>query len=432
MASKKEYRFKSDEGKRAAPVAKESMDAAPVAKEKEYRYKSEDGRSAMLLIGVLIIAVILVGGGLLYIIMQKKGVEPVTPVTPPPKNLSNATNQTPVIPVCDASCLYQKALASGDPAMCPNLSAEFIQPCYEAMSNASLDACKAVADTEKKQSCLTAFAVAGNNISLCDLAANRAVCRRTVDPCADAADKALCRALAKSDPSQCDSDMFCLLNYSTIKKNVSSCDLIQNPVVSTACTALVKRLDRCSDLQFQAQKDYCHELYAIYTNNYLECTQIYPDSSYGLDCFSSFAASMHNLSICDQDSLSLNSLWACYINYSLATGDISGCLRIDPLATTNLYACASKYANKFGDPSACEIITNTLTMRATCYEGAIIYFNRNLNWSNCAAVTDFNWKNKCYTEAAKIYKDPSICNYATAEFARQSCRDSYAANQTTG
>ncbi len=405
-----------------------------MAKGKEYRFKSDEGRNAMLLIGVLIIAVVLVGGGLLYIIMQKKGTEPVTPVIPPPPNQtpSNATNQTPVIPVCDDACHYKDVLASQNPALCANLSAQFVQLCYENLSSVSLDACKAVADGAKKQSCLTSFAVAAGNISLCDLAANRTICRRAVDPCADAADKGLCRALAKSDPSMCNSDTFCLLNYSDIKKNASSCDLIQNPVVATACTGLVKRQDKCTNLQLQAQKDYCYELYAIYTSDYLECTQISSDSSYALDCFSSFAASTHNFSICKQDGLSLNSLWACYINYSLATGDLSGCLQIDRLATTNLYACASKYANKFGDPSACNIITSTLTMRTTCYEGAIIYNNTNLNWSNCLNVTNFEWKNKCYTESAKLYKDPSLCNYATAEYARQSCRDAYAANQTTG
>jgi hypothetical protein len=141
---------------------------------------------------------------------------------------------------------------------------------------------------------------------------------------------------------------------------------------------------------------------------------------------------MHDYSICKQDGLSLNTLWACYINYSLSTGDLSGCKQIDKLATTNLYSCASMYANKFGDPSACELITETLTQRATCYEGSIIYSHQNLNWANCAGITDFNWRNKCYTEAAKLKNDTSICDHASPAYAVQSCRDSVIANQTTG
>ncbi|MDD5339949.1 MAG: hypothetical protein PHV13_01730 [Candidatus ainarchaeum sp.] len=400
-----------------------------MAKEKQYRFKSDEGMNATLLIGVLLIAVLLVGGGLLYIITQKKGAEPVVPVLPNLTNQTqpNLTNQTPVVP-CDAACAYRNAVASRNPAFCANLSAQFVQPCYEALSNVSLEACKAVADAAKKQSCVTASAMA--NISICDLAGNRSACRHAVDPCADASDKVLCNALAKSDPSLCRSDTWCLFNYSAAKTNSSACSLIQNPVVSAACVSAIKRQDKCSDFPLQSQKDYCYQLYAMYTDDYLVCTQIYPDSSYGLDCLSRFAAKMHNYSICKQDALSLNTLWACYTNYSLLSGDLSGCYQIDKLATTSLFHCAFEYAKKFGDPTACELITETLTMRSTCYQGTMIYSNSNLKWQNCAGITNFEWKNKCYTESAKLYNDPSLCDYATEEFARQSCRSSYAANKT--
>jgi hypothetical protein len=412
-----------------------------MARQKEYRFKSDETRNATILIGVLLLAVLLVGGGLLYIIMHKKGADqgpPQVPVNPNQTGQQNLSNQTPAVPACDDACLYQKAMAARNPAICANLSAPSVQRCYEDLSNVSLDACKAVADAVKKQSCVTVLAA--GNISLCDLAVDRAACRRRVDACADSGDNVLCRAIAKSDPSLCNSDTWCLLNYSTAKDNVSTCSLIQNPVISTACLAVIKRTDKCSDLKLQSQKDYCYQLYATYTNDYLVCTQIYPDSPYALDCLSLFAARMHNSSICRQDSLSLNTLWECYINYTLLTGDLNGCRQIDKLATTNLFHCAFEYAKKFGDPSGCEIIEETLTMRSTCYQGvlegswsddhSVFYTPTIIDWKKCVNVSNFNWKNKCYTTAAKLYNDSSLCNYATEEFARQSCRDAYAANQT--
>jgi hypothetical protein len=300
------------------------------------------------------------------------------------------------------------------------------------MSNVSLAACEAVADGATKQSCITSFAVSTNNISLCGQAANRTVCRLAVDPCADAADPVLCSALDKSDPSLCDSDAACLLNYSFDKGSASSCNLISDPAVATACSATVKNQDDCYGLSLQAQQDYCHELYATYTDNYSICASISSDSSYSLSCLSSFAASLHNFSICNQGGLSLDSLWACYINYSLATGDLTGCQQIASLATTNLYTCVSGYANKFGDPAACNLINITLSERDTCYEGAIIYQNSNLNWSDCAGILDADWENECYAQAAILQNDSSICDHATGTGAMQNCLNAYAVNQTSG
>lgn len=401
--------------------------------QKQYRYKSDDGSSAAILIGVLLIAVLLVGGGLVYVILQKKGVEPVAPPAQPQANNTtrpNLTNQTPVVPPCDAACLYQRAVFSGSAAMCANLSGQYVQQCYEALANSSLEACTAVADSAKRDACIFAFALSSSNISLCDLSGERAACRRAVDPCADSADKPLCNALGKSDPSLCLSDTWCLLNYSTAAGNSSACGLIQNPVISKACVSAIRRTDKCTDLALEAERDYCYQLYATYTGDYLVCTSISPDSLYSLDCFSLFAAREANLSICDKDGLNLNNLWDCYTNYSLLTGDLAGCRKIDPLATTHKFKCAFEYAKKFGNPAACQVIDETLKQRSTCYEGAIIYSNRNLNWTWCAQVVNFDWHNKCYTEAAKLYNDSSLCDYASEQYARTSCRDAYAANKT--
>ncbi len=414
-----------------------------MAGEKQYRFKQDDGRSAFLLIGALLVAVLIVGGGLVYVIMQKNGVEPVTPVQPPvqPNQTgTNLTNQTPPLPACDDACLYGRAVASGNYTSCANLSTRYVQPCYEAFSNVSLDACKAVSGTAVKNACIAAFAVSSRNLSLCDLGGNRTACRHAVDPCADAADKLLCNALGKNDPLQCNSDAWCLMNYSIATGNFSSCSRIQNAVVFTTCVSAVRRTDLCAELPLPAEKDYCYQLYATYTGDYSACYQISSDSIYALNCFSLFAAETANLSMCEKDGLNLNSLWDCYTNYSLLTGDLAGCRKIDALATTHKFACVIQFAKTFGDVSACEAITDTLTQRANCYEAVLIgywapdnsvfYTPRIINWVKCAGVSSDKWKNKCYTESAKLYNDSSLCNYASEAYARQSCLDAYAANRT--
>jgi hypothetical protein len=138
---------------------------------------------------------------------------------------------------------------------------------------------------------------------------------------------------------------------------------------------------------------------------------------------------MQNLSICDEGDIGLNELWACYRNYSLITGNLSGCQNIDELAITNQFQCVFEYAKKYGDPSACDLI-ESLSSRSTCYEGSIIYSNQNLDWHHCSNVTNFIWQNKCYTEGAKITNNISICDYPSETYARESCRTSFESNKT--
>lgn len=401
--------------------------------ERKYRFREDDGKGTVLVIGVLIVLIVLVGAVLFYVLTQR-GEGP--PITPPGnatnQSQTNMTNQTNVTAPCDDACFRQRALDEQDFRYCRNISSSTLgQQCYEALASVSLDACKAVADAAKKKACITSFAVSGDNIMLCDfLTTGKEDCQLAVDPCLDAQNRPICRALLTGNAAECQGDSTCLLNYSVTAKNASSCELISDEVFYKSCVSAVRRSDRCSDLTFQAQKDYCYQLFALYSNDYLVCTQITPATTYALDCFSTFAARLHNVSICNDDGFSLNALWECYTNYSLLTGDLAGCERIDKLATTSKFNCAYQYAKEYGNPVACQVITESLTQRSTCYEGAIIYYQENLNWTYCSGILDFNWRNKCYTESAKLYDDITLCDYASAEFARESCRSSYEANKT--
>lgn len=412
-----------------------------MAQEKPYSFKDDDEKKTALLIGILLVLIFVVGSALIYIITHKGGgVQNVEPPKanqtskPHAQNLTNITNITNATYQCDDTCLLERAVRDKNLSECQQILAEAIrQECYGQLSNYSLDACKALSDVIKRKSCVTMFAIANKDIMLCDLLVQgKDECMLAVDPCYNAtenAEKALCNALQSSNPSLCGSDSMCLLNYSFIKKNSSSCSLIQNAVVSTACISAVGYTDKCSDLPKGAEQDYCYELFAVYTDDYLTCTQITPNSVYALNCYSFFAATLHNLSICDRDDLGLNEKWSCYTNYSLNTGDLSGCEKIHKLATTSRFWCAFEYAKKYGNPAACEIISE-LGSRSTCYQGAIIYSNQNLDWQYCDDITNFNWMNKCYTESAKLYNDVSICERISDYYSRESCKSSYATNKS--
>ncbi len=414
-----------------------------MARDKSYYSKGDkgddakDGRQTIVLIGVLLVLIVIVGAALISLLGQKGSGPAVVPpnntnVTPQPPGGANDTNQTPVTPACNDQCLYDLAVAGQNASACAAISAaNMSQSCFERLSDVSLDACMEVNNPDKLQVCVTSFAVAKRNISLCGLLVQgKEDCRLSVDPCINAPDKRLCGAINAGNPSLCEKNEQCLLNYSMEKKDSQACALISDNVVSTACRSAVQYTDKCSDLPEDATRDYCYMLFAIYSGDYMTCTQVSGNSIYMLDCLSYFAVKLGNFSVCNADRLGLNERWACYTNYSLQTGDFAGCQNIDKLASTNQFKCSFEFAKKYGDPSACQLI-DSLATRNTCYEGAIIYSNANLDYAKCQYVTSFTWQNKCYTESAKLYKDISLCDRVTEEYAKESCRNAYEANQTS-
>ncbi len=396
--------------------------------EETYKFKTEDNSNILPLIGILVVLIILVGGGLYLIITSGVAEEPEEPppIKPPPVNVTPGINETNVT-VCGDECHYNNALMNESAEECGLIEdQELRQGCYEQLADVSLAACLEVTDAEKKDFCVTSFAVSNEDIDLCDLLTDkRDDCRKQVDSCIGTEHEELCRALREEDPELCDSESDCLLNYSITKDDAQACDLIQNPVIAAGCRSAVKETDKCYDLGLKSERDYCYQIYATYTNDYLVCTSISLNSIYRLNCLSMFAASEANHSVCDIGGLQLDDKWACYTNYSLMTGNLAGCEAIHVLATTNKYRCASEFAQKYGNPAACMLIENIGT-RETCYEGAILYYNENLDPQYCGEIMDFNWKNKCFNEAAKLYDDVSICDGIIADgFAHKACIDAY-------
>lgn len=393
---------------------------------KPYSFKKDEG-SPKMLIGLLVILILIVGAALLYVVMERTTEGP-TPIEPANGNETNVTqtNETNVTQEYDDDYYYEKAIEEENFSACQNITNTTLQQdCYWYISGASEAACLSLEDFAKKEICVTAFAVSLNDLSFCEHLGNESdACKLAVDPCKVEEDPELCRALMHNDPEKCGGNSLCLLNYSVTMGDEEGCALIQNNVISTACLASVQRTDKCYDLEIQSEKDYCYQLYATYTNNYLICTQVTDNTLYALNCYSLFAGKLNDLSICDMDGLGLNNQWDCYTNCSLISGDLQGCEQIHELATTHKFNCAFQYAKKYGNPGACELV-ESLPSRDTCYQATMIYSSENLNWTFCADISDFNWRNKCYTESAKLYDDPTLCEYASEDFAKEACHIAY-------
>lgn len=391
-----------------------------------YRFGKDSDRGSYAIIVVLLL-LILLAAAFIYALISGGGEEPepYVPVTPniTKPNITEPDVTGNVTPVCDDQCLYSRAMNDSNHSGCLLIANSTLsQECLEQLSDVSLDACKALTDNKD---CITSFADSMDDISLCDLLVDgRDHCRNTVDPCLIAKDKNICYALSEEDPSRCKSDTDCLLNYSMAESDEGACKLIQNPPVASGCLSALRGTDLCYDLGKTSQKDLCYLTYAVLSDDWLTCTSITDDTSYAIDCYSIFAARLNNISICDQDGFYLNSKWQCYTNYSLLSGNYSGCAEIHELASTHRFNCAFSYAKRYGNPAACKTILST-SARATCYEGAILYSNQNLDWRYCADVPDYDWRHKCFSQAAQLYGDVSLCEYIDVAYAREACVTNY-------
>jgi hypothetical protein len=389
--------------------------------------------------GAIVLALIIIGFA--AILLLSGGEEELPPVNGngngeiPYEHYNETVNETEEPPeniteVCDEECLLEKAMMEKDPKYCDwMLNASAALACYEKIAFDNFDACLKVENRSLLYDCIVAEANRTGDISVCDylIQEDEALsCRQTFDPCYyySGTEMRICLALSHEDVSYCESDNKCILNYSLETENSSMCEDISLAAERQACRSYFAGTDMCADLGVQAERYYCWQLYAILSDNKLICTQIETvDGPYALDCFSYFAAKTEDLSFCRQGPLELNDLWDCYISYSLTTGDLEGCDSIDRLASTHMFECYYEYAKKYGNPHACDLMGDPRYAK-TCYVGSIMN-NTNLNFTYCSDIDQEIWKNKCYTESAKVYEDISICDYIEPELEREICIDSY-------
>ncbi|MGV8085626.1 MAG: hypothetical protein ACP5N9_05230 [Candidatus Bilamarchaeum sp.] len=398
--------------------------------------KSKDSTNQIILIAVLVVFAVLIFGGLVFLVTQKPAPPSSTnttnlPTTNNTLNISNNTNNTNnQTQACDEMCLLTKAIADKSFDQCARLSSNVKQQCFMAISNISLDACTSLLDYPSKRSCVTHFATIRNSTSICDdLSVNdRPSCKALADPCFTSSTPLLCNAYRFSDPTKCQSDESCLLQYAESRSSEAACGLISNQPVSLGCKSGISHSNYCSSFS-GAQLDLCRQTYGI-IGHYIGACQMISQDEYKLACFSNLSVYLNDSSVCTSSGLMLNDLWVCYKIYALASQDISACEIIPDLADNGKFQCAFEFAKKFGDPSACQVI-DTLSSRSVCYQGAIIYSAQTLNYNYCSRITNYGWMNRCYTESAKTYRNVGLCDMIDESAFRQSCVDAYNANQTS-
>ncbi len=402
-------------------------------------HRETEKKLRIIRFGIIILALIIIG---FAAIMLLNGGEVEIPVINgingngeiPYEHYNETVNETEVTEneteVCDEECLLGKAIAEKDPKYCDwMLNSSAALACYETIAFDNFDACLKVENRSLLYDCIVAEANKTGDISKCDylIREEEALsCKQTFDPCYyyNETDRRICLATSHEDVSYCDNDNLCILNYTVETENSSMCNMITSNAIRSACNSYFSETDKCADLTVQAERYYCWQLYAVLSDDKLICTQIETvDGPYALNCFSYFAAKTHDLNFCKQGPLELNDLWDCYIQYTLLTGDLEGCDKIDKLASTHMFECYYEYAKKYGNPHACDLMDEPRYAK-TCYVGSIMN-NTNLNYSYCADIAQEIWMNKCYTESAKVYRDISICDFIELELEREICTDSY-------
>jgi len=403
-----------------AKVPKKSPADGPTDKYKFEAPEEKESKSRIfILIGIMLVLIV-VGVGLLALLFMGGAIPPIgisLPNVTPGENLSNVTNAT-----CGDDCLFQQAMNLTDPGLCKQMSdAKRRNDCYIALSNYSLSACVNVQDNSTLDGCVVKFAVQRNQTEVClYLPEPQATeCMALLDPCYidNGTARSLCLALEKQDPSQCGGGEECIFNYSMSTGRSDACSVIPETAKRSGCMAAVTGKDKCYGLSLQSEKDLCYEIYATRTNDPHLCGAITPDNLYMLACVGYFVDKGADYGTCDV--LTLNNRWNCYKNYSLGTGDVSGCVAIDKLATSSRFTCMYEFAKKWGDPSACDLI-NDAAQALTCYVGSMMN-NSNLDYTHCQAVGPVVWRNKCYTQSAVLRGDTSLCDLIATENEKNSC-----------
>ena len=386
---------------------------------------SNSSRSTiMIIIAVMLVLIVIAAGVLIFLFMSSPFVSPPPQQTPPVANVTaNLTNTTAV--QCDDQCMLQNAVESGSADLCLNISDMSLrQSCYMMLSNTSVSVCLDLTNETDQVKCVSDYAVDDGNVSLCSLLSEpgASACMAAVNPCyADnGSAQLLCFAPASKNYSICGSDEECILNYSRITGTIDACNQLPLVADQYGCWAEASHMDECANLSIKSQEDLCYDVYAMQTGNSQLCQNITPDNLYQTQCLSYFAVKLGDYKICNE-GLAIDNRWNCYINYSLATGDRSGCDAIDPLAGSAEFTCYYDYAIQWGNPSVCGEFAGDPDEMAECFIGAMVTNNTKLNYSYCADINVTSWQNQCYDDAAMLYNDSSICSYLTDQNDQDSC-----------
>lgn len=383
------------------------------------KYHADRGaRFRNMLVFTVIVSVIVFG--MVYFLFGQKEAARITATVEKPQ--SNATgNATNAGAACDDECLIKAAIRNSDSGFCKNVSNARWDECWLIFSNAELPACLELRNYALKKECVDDFAVFRKNATLCGALeeVDKTACEEEVNPpCMNISkglERELCLAYRNNNSDYCASSE-CLLIYAKGRNDPSVCEALASETEKTACLSVLEGSNRCSQLSGVAA-DYCYSILAQYSNDFTYCGLI-QSGIHKYDCYLSAAIEEKNKTYCEKSDLEYR--WDCYTNYSLETGDLDGCLAIDEqYATGSRDGCIGDYAETFGAPAACDYLSN-IYMRTNCY-GNIILGNYTMTVEKCSAISQADWKDKCFTRAASDVGDATICSYILGDYERKRC-----------
>lgn len=322
---------------------------------------------------------------------------------------------------CGDDCFLKLALTTSNSSYCRNMSAARSDECWQIFSNSNLSACLELKNYTLRSGCVNDFASFGKNATICGFlnASDKAACEEGINPpCMNETglQRQLCLAYRHNSTGYC-TESACFLSYATTRHDATACANLSSISERYACESVVSGENRCSQLTAYSL-DYCYQLLAQYTGDYSYCTGI-GEFKYKANCLLDAALATRNMSYCELNELTY--MPDCYVNYSLRTGDIAGCLALNnTYLTGSKDGCVYAFAENYTDPAACNY-ASTIFIRLNCYGDSILTAPQNLSLDKCAAVTHPGWKDKCYSAYAIAVKDASICDFVLDSGAKSSC-----------
>ncbi|MEW6528953.1 MAG: hypothetical protein AB1391_03625 [Candidatus Micrarchaeota archaeon] len=376
----------------------------------------------MLLIGIVLSLIVF--AAIYFFIPEKKGLSTIgnTNASGPFTIIQNNTQVNETF-LCDDACFLSLAIEKADSSFCKNISPKRSDECWQMFSNFELSSCLNLKNYSAKKNCINVFINESKNLSLCNYleGVDKDQCeKKTYRPCINVSESEneLCFALTYNDSSYC-TKTDCIITYAKRRNDILACDVLSSNSEKYACKSVVTNFDQCSILSGVYTLNYCYQLAAQYSNDYSYCDLITDEGAYQYTCYLNAAIKTGKYSYCAKTGLEYRG--KCYNEYSLETMDINGCLAANSTYTTGTAdGCLRAFALKFSEPSACNYISS-ISIKTNCYANTI-FQTFNLTIEKCSGIGHQDWKDRCFTETAKIHDNLAICEKILGRDELNRCR----------
>jgi len=343
--------------------------------------------------------------------------------------LPNATIEESSNNTCDDICWLNEGVTKKSAYACGKINdSAKAQECFEKVAIYSLEACMKITDSTKNKECIIANAISQQSIILCDSFKNESEkneCIDKADPCyfKNGTEHSLCVAMSKNNYTYCGKDENCILNFVENTKDINACSAIKVEAKQYACMAIAKGKDSCKNLEQPSQRDLCFETYSMWKNQSFLCDEITYNSMYALECYQYFAVIEKNMDYCKK--LAFNNEWSCYLNYSVGTNDVSGCIEINKNAEFSKVKCFTDFAMINRNPGACALMSDPGDAIQCYYSSIFMPDVGPIPKENCANITSNTWKDKCYSYSATGNNEIITCSLVEDNSAMQNCYDKF-------